>query len=179
MSLDLSNRIVLTISNLRPVTSFYVIDSPFTMYILGFRQSYHKLIDTVGETVNITTVYNGISTTTHNTGFLSSTSTYYYRASTSTYNLNPDNFISMYIPQLSGCVLNMAGLNTTFKIPMNCVFGTTYFLQEHQNFKQIIEIRDKHLILNNITITMYDRFGNNIDNKGLDYSMSLLLEYEN
>ena len=179
MSLDSSNRIVLTISNLRPVTSFYVIDSPFTMYILGFRQSYDKLIDTVGETVNVTTVYNGISTTTHNTGFLSSTSTYYYRASTSTYNLNPDNFISMYIPQLSGCVLNMAGLNTTFKIPMNCVFGTTYFLQEHQNFKQIIEIRDKHLILNNITITMYDRFGNNIDNKGLDYSMSLLLEYEN
>ena len=115
----------------------YIIDSPFTMYILGFRQSYDKLVDTVGETVNVTTVYNGISTTTHNTGFLSATSTYYYKASTSTYNLNPDNFISMYIPQLSGCVLNMAGLNTTFKIPLNCLTGTTYYLQDHQNFKQI------------------------------------------
>ena len=94
------------------------------MHILGFRQIYDKLVDTVGETINVTTWYNGISSTTHNTKFLSSNSTYYYRVSTSTYNLNPYNFISMYIPQLSGCVLNMAGLNATFKIPLNCVTGT-------------------------------------------------------
>ena len=53
MSLDSTNHIKLTISNLRPVTSFYIIDSPFTMYILGFRQSYDKLVDTVGETIYI------------------------------------------------------------------------------------------------------------------------------
>ena len=92
---------------------------------------------------------------------------------TSTYNLNPDNYISMYIPQLSGCVLNMAGLNTTFKIPLNCVFGTTYYLQDHQNFKQIIEIRDKNIILNNLTIIMYDRFGNDIDNIYICFSLIL------
>ena len=145
MSLDSTNHIKLTISNLRPVTSFYIIDSPFTMYILGFRQSYDKLVDTVGETIITTTWANGIMSNSISTGFLSANSTYYYKASTSTYNLNPDNYISMYIPQLFGCVLNMAGLNTSFKIPLNCVTGTTYYLQDNQNFKQIIEIRDKNL----------------------------------
>ena len=60
---------------------------------------------------------------------------------------------------------------------MNCVYGMTYFFQQSQNFDQSIEMKNKAIILNEMDIIFYDRFGRNIDNNGLDYSLSLLLEY--
>ena len=120
-----------------------------------------------------------IVNSTTSTNIPLSTSPYYYLASQSTYNLNPDNYISLFIPQLSGCVADMNGSNTTiFKIPMNCIYGMTYFFQENLNFKQQVEITDKNFRLTDLTITVYDRYGKNIENNGLDYSLSLLIEYD-
>ena len=173
-----TNRMRIQISGTRPIT-FTMIDTNLSFYILGFRAEYDKLIDTGGETITYTNIVNGVISTTSVTSFPSATSPYYYLASTSTYNLNPDNYISLYIPQLVGCVSDMNGLNSTFKIPMNCIYGMTYFFQKNLNFEQELEIRDKNMILNEMNITVFDRYGKNIDNNGLDYSLSLLIEFEN
>ena len=173
-----TNRMRIQISGTRPIT-FTMIDTNLSFYILGFRAEYDKLIDTGGETITYTNIVNGVISSTSVTSFPSATSPYYYLASTSTYNLNPDNYISLYIPQLAGCVSDMTGLNSTFKIPMNCIYGMTYFFQKNLNFEQELEIRDKNMILNEMNITVFDRYGKNIDNNGLDYSLSLLIEFEN
>ena len=170
-----TNRLRLNISGTRPIT-FSIVNTHLSMYILGFRSEFDKLVDTGTETITIMNVVAGVISTVTVTSLPTATSPYYYLASTSTYNLNPDNYISMYIPQL-GYVSDMNGINTTYKIPMNCVYGMTYFFQQSQNFDQSIEIKNKAIILNEMDIIFYDRFGRNIDNNGLDYSLSLLLEY--
>ena len=171
-----TNRLRLNISGMRPIL-FTIVNTNLSMYILGFRSESDKLVDTGNETTTLLTVVAGVASSVTVTSLPTPTSPYYYLASTSTYNLNPDNYISMYIPQLSGCVSDMIGLNTTYKIPLNCVYGMTYFFQQNQNLDQEIEIRNKAIILNEMDIIFYDRFGRNIDNNGLDYSLSLLLEY--
>ena len=57
--------------------------------------------------------------------------------------------------------------------------GMTYFFQKNLNFEQEVEISDKNLFLNEINTIVYDRFGQNVENNGLDYSLSLLIEYDN
>ena len=178
-SVTTSNRIRLNLSGMRPIT-FSLIDTNFSYNICGFRGNIDKLIDVGTETTSTTTMANGIVNNSTITNIPTTTSPYYYLASQSTYNLNPDNYISLFIPQLSGCVADMNGSNTTiFKIPMNCIYGMTYFFQENLNFKQEVEITDKNFRLTDITITIFDRYGKNIENNGLDYSLSLLIEYDN
>ena len=174
----LTNRLRINVSGMRPIT-FSIINTNLSYYILGFRPDVDKLVDTGTETITYTTVVSGTLNTTSLTSIPMANSPYYYLASSSTYNLNIDNYLSLYIPQLSGCVSDMSGSNTTFKIPMNCVMGMTYFFQKNLNFEQEVEISDKNLVLNEINIIVYDRFGQNIENNGLDYSLSLLIEYDN
>ena len=177
-SVTTTNRIRLNISGMRPIT-FSLIDTNFSYNICGFRGSIDKLIDVGTETTTNVTMANGIINSSTTTNVPISTSPYYYLASQSTYNLNPDNYISLFISQLSGCVSDMNGSNTTiFKIPMNCIYGMTYFFQENFNFKQQVEITDKNFRLTDLTITIFDRYGKNIENNGLDYSLSLLIEYD-
>lgn len=140
-----TNRIRIQVSGTRPIT-FTIIDTNLSLYILGLRAEYDKLVDMGGETITYTTIVNGIISTTSVTSFPSPTSAYYYLASTSTYSLNPDNYISLYIPQFAGCVSDMNGLNSTFKIPMNCIYGMTYFFQKNLNFEQELEVREKNMI---------------------------------
>ena len=177
-SVTTANRIRLNLSGMRPIT-FSIIDTNFSYNICGFRGSIDKLIDIGTETTSTITMVNGLINSNTITNLPSTTSPYYYLASQSTYNLNPDNYISLFIPQLSGCVADMNGSNTTiFKIPMNCIYGMTYFFQENLNFKQQVEITDKNFRLTDLTVTIYDRYGKNIENNGLDYSLSLLIEYD-
>ena len=177
-SVTTANRIRLNLSGMRPIT-FSIIDTNFSYNICGFRGSIDKLIDIGTETTSTITMVNGLINSNTITNLPSTTSPYYYLASQSTYNLNPDNYISLFIPQLSGCVADMNGSNTTiFKIPMNCIYGMTCFFQENLNFKQQVEITDKNFRLTDLTVTIYDRYGKNIENNGLDYSLSLLIEYD-
>ena len=98
-SVTTSNRIRLNLSGVRPIT-FSLIDTNFSYNICGFRGSIDKLIDVGTETTTTVTMVNGIINSTTSTNIPLSTSPYYYLASQSTYNLNPDNYISLFIPQL-------------------------------------------------------------------------------
>ena len=100
------NRLVITFTGTTGITSFLVIDTILSKYILGFRASNDLLV--------ISSVGNPS----------------YYYALISNFNLNPDNYISMYIPSLNGMNASMSGQQATFKVPLNTVTNQVYFTKK-------------------------------------------------
>ena len=64
----------------------------------------------------------------------------------------------------------------TFKIPLNTVTNQVYFYQEGSSFRQWVDITDSNFTMSNITVIVYDKFGNNLNPNGLDFSFTLSLE---
>lgn len=171
--LDLNNQMIMLSPNCAPIlnvnylqpnrllfnfmgsvaTSFSIIDTNLSKYVLGFRGLYDSLPTTVG-----------VSPT--------------YNASNSNWNLNYDNYISLYIPSL-GSSCSMSNQLQTFKIPLNTVTNQVYFYQEGSSFRQWIDICDSNFTMSNITVIVYDKFGNNLNPNGLDFSFTLSLEIYN
>lgn len=171
--LDLNNQMIMLSPNCAPIlnvnylqpnrllfdfmgsvaTSFSIIDTNLSKYVLGFRGLYDSLPTTVG-----------VSPT--------------YNASNSNWNLNYDNYISLYIPSL-GSSCSMSNQLQTFKIPLNTVTNQVYFYQEGSSFRHWVDITDSNFTISNITIIVYDKFGNNLNPNGLDFSFTLSLEIYN
>ena len=175
LSLNSNNKLQLKISNLRPCT-FSIVDNNFSNYILGFRST-NSLIDSVGETTYNVTMANGISTTIIVTGFLSSTS-YYYMTASSIYNLSPDNYISLHISNLNCASTLVNGKLCTFKIPISTLYSSILFYSDTSKYPQNIINKDNNLNIDNLIITLYDRWGFNISSEGLDYTLSLIIDYD-
>ena len=93
------------------------------------------------------------------------------------YNLNVDNYISMYIPRISQSSCQGNNTNITFKIPLNSIYISIYYMNEYNSLKQEIRINDKNLILTEFDILLLDRFGNNLNIKN-DYSFTLRILYD-
>ena len=51
-----------------------------------------------------------------------------------------------------------------------------YFYQEGNSFKQWVDITDSNIILNSLTVYIYDKFGKNISPNGVDFSFTISLE---
>ena len=175
LSLNSNNKLQLKISNLRPCT-FSIVDNNFSNYILGFRST-NSLIDSVGETTYNVTMANGISTTIIVTGFLSSTS-YYYMTASSIYNLSPDNYISLHISNLNCASTLVNGKLCTFKIPISTLYSSILFYSDTSKYPQTIINKDNNLNIDNLVITLYDRWGFNLSSEGLDYTLSLIVDYD-
>ena len=141
------NRLLITFTGTVSTSTFSIIDTNLSMYVLGFR----NISDTLASSI--------------------------YTASSSNYNLNFDNYINMYIPSLNGMNACTSGLITTFKIPLNASNNQIYYYFDNNSFNQNVRIDDAHIIFNNITVILLDRFGNNINPNGLDWSFSLLVDY--
>ena len=96
--------------------------------------------------------------------------------STNNFNLAIDNYISMYIvniPYKSTSALNQL---VSFKIPLNAVGNTIYYMAENMSFSQYITITDSNFVLNSLRIHIYDRFGKIIKSNGLDYTFSFAIQ---
>lgn len=129
------------------VSSFSIVDTNLSKYILGFRAARDSLV-------------SGL-----------------YAASSSNYNLNIDNYILLHIPSLNGMNASMMGpLQSTFKVPLNSVTNQVYYYFENSSFKQYVDISDPNLVLSNLVVYVVDRFGNSLSPNGLDYSFTLGLE---
>ena len=50
---------------------------------------------------------------------------------------------------------------------------TIYFDYENTSFSQFVELTDNNAVIGNLQMTINDRFGNIINNNGLDFSFSL------
>ena len=139
------NRLLITFSG-TTVTTFTIIDTNLSKYVLGFRAG----IDTLAGQV--------------------------YSASYSNFNLSFDNYILLYIPSLNGMNACMGQQISTFKIPLNSNTNTVYYYFEGSSFSQFVDITDRNLNLSSLTVFVYDRFGYNLTPMGLDYSFSLAIE---
>ena len=146
-SLTTPLRLLITFTGSTTTSSFSITDTNLSKYILGFRNGKDTLVSSV------------------------------YTASNANYNLNCDNYILMYIPTLNGLNSSMSNQISTFKIPLNVITNQVYFYQESSSFKQWVDIHDKNLLLNNLTVVLYDKFGNNLNPNGMDYSFSITVEH--
>ena len=163
LSVNSSNKIVITIKLLRPCT-FIIIDTVFTNQILGLFSS-NTLIDTATESTNVITTLRGITTSLIMTSILSSSS-YFYMIGSYPYCLNLDNYIYLHIPQF-GSINSLA----SFKIPFNIIQNSFLYMNESTLLHQIIPI--KPLQIDNFDVKILDRFNKIIDPKGSNYSFSL------
>lgn len=143
------SRIWITFTGSTTTSSFSIIDTNLSKYVLGFRAGKDILASSI------------------------------YKASTSNYNLNFDNYILMNIPSLNAVNASMSGQNCTFKIPLNCITSQVYYYFECTSFQQFIEISDINLRVSDLTVVLYDKFGQLINPQGLDYSFSVCLELLN
>ena len=138
-----TNKLIITFSS---ATTFSVIDTNLSKYILGFRTT-----DTLSSNI-----FTG----------------------SCNFNLTPDNYISIYIPSFNSYNANQVGYWSTFKLPLNAITNQVYYYLEQAAFEQFVNINDDNLVLSSLTVHIYDRFGNNINPNGSDYSFTLQIQYE-
>ena len=91
-------------------------------------------------------------------------------------NLNPDNTIFLHIPVFNGINAHTSGIPSTFKIPLNSIYNQTYFYNEESSFYQFVDITDPNIRVKDIVVTIYDKYGLNLNSNGNDYSFTLALE---
>ena len=99
--------------------------------------------------------------------------------STNFYNLNVDNYLTMYITNLSGAdSTNVNGRLLSFKIPLNCVNGSVLYYGESSTFIQTISITDPKFVLHQMNIMILDRFGFPINGGNAHYSFTLGINFD-
>lgn len=95
------------------------------------------------------------------------------------YNLNIDNYLTMYITNLSGAdSTNVNGRLLSFKIPLNCVNGSVLYYGESNTFIQTISITDPKFVLTSMNIMILDRFGFPINGGNAHYSFTLGINFD-
>jgi hypothetical protein len=136
-----------------PNNAFSIIPTPFSRNVLGFIPS---------DTYNA--AYNGIR-------------------GSGKFNLNPDTYINMYCNLTTSMSPNVSGIPCTFKIPVDTATHGTVFYTEGKGFQQTIEVGNANssmssTTLSQLSVTLYDRWGNQINGQYADYSFSILFEYD-
>jgi hypothetical protein len=92
------------------------------------------------------------------------------------YILNIDNYINMYISNLSTSFShNQNGILCHFKIILNCINGTVYYVAENNSYEQGIEV-NSIMPITELNIVFTDRYGMSLNSSGLDYSATLSFE---
>lgn len=97
------------------------------------------------------------------------------RYAKNSYLLNPDNYINLYLPNLSSGDMNINGVPSSFKIPLVSTTNTVLFTSSNIAFDQYITVSNVNVI-NKVQAVITDRWGFNINSRGLDYSMTLAFE---
>ena len=96
------------------------------------------------------------------------------------YNLNIDNYLTMYITNLSGAdSTNVNGRLLSFKVPLNAVNGQVLYYGESNTFIQTISITDPKFVLTSMNIMILDRFGFPINGGNAHYSFTLGVNFDN
>ena len=93
---------------------------------------------------------------------------------TNSYILNFDTYVDIYIRNLS--VSSSEGQLVTFKIPVNVGSGQILHWAENSQDYQSIPVRYTVETVDRFIIQIYDRFGNLMDNNGIDWSFSLQIK---
>jgi hypothetical protein len=93
---------------------------------------------------------------------------------TNSYLINFDNYVQIHIPSLGRSSLE--NTKCTFKVPITVPSGGVEFYQEMSSFKQSVEVTDRNILFDRINLQVLDRFGQQLDNNGVDWSFTLEIE---
>lgn len=91
---------------------------------------------------------------------------------TNSYNINFDNYINVFIENLRNSSLE-PNVPVTFKIPITVANGSIEYFFENIRFSQSICIRDPDFTIDRLNISVRDRFGQPLDNNGVDWTFTL------
>ena len=92
------------------------------------------------------------------------------------YNLNYDNYLNMYLYNVSNPPIQANTNLCTFKIPLNASNGVIYYLSENSAFSQYVDFSNSNYIMTTLTVQIFDRYNNILMNNGLDWSFTLAIE---
>lgn len=90
---------------------------------------------------------------------------------TNAYNMSLNTYITMCIRNIG--TSSYEASKTSFKIPVNVTNGVIYFYSDNIEFCQHIQVMDPCMIIDRLVIEIRDRFGNILNNNGIDWSMSI------
>lgn len=93
---------------------------------------------------------------------------------TYSYILNFDTYVDIYIRNFT--TSSTEGQLVTFKVPLDVASGQILHWSENSRDTQVIPIRYTVETIDRLIIQVYDRFGNIIDNNGIDWSFSLQIK---
>jgi hypothetical protein len=93
---------------------------------------------------------------------------------TNAYIINFDTYLNIWIENLGQSSLEPSQI--TFKLPVNVNSGGILQWTELSQFTQKVEVTDRGVRLDRLNITVLDRYGNILNNNGLDWSFTLEIE---
>ena len=94
---------------------------------------------------------------------------------TNSYMVNFDTYVNVFIENLRASSMQPM-VPVTFKVPITVANGAIEYYFENTRFTQCIETYDPNFRIDRLNIIVYDRFGNIIDNNGIDWSFTLEME---
>lgn len=94
---------------------------------------------------------------------------------TNSYMINFDTYINIFIENLRTSS-PQPQVPVTFKIPITVANGGIEYYFENTRFRQCIETYDPNFRIDRLNIIVYDRYGNIMDNNGIDWSFTLEIE---
>jgi hypothetical protein len=95
-------------------------------------------------------------------------------SATNAYIINFDTYINIWIENLGQSSLEPSQI--TFKLPVNVNSGGILQWTELSQFTQTVVVTDRGVRLDRLNITVLDRYGNILNNNGLDWSFTLEIE---
>lgn len=91
--------------------------------------------------------------------------------------VNFDTYLNIWIENIGQSSLEPSQI--TYKVPLNNVTNNVVYFNQNSNFSQEVNVTDRNARVDRLNITVLDRFGNIVDNNGLDWSFSLEVDADN
>jgi hypothetical protein len=96
--------------------------------------------------------------------------------SRNSYIINFDTYINIYFDNIGRPSIEPS--KSTFKIPVEVPSGSILYWSKNKQDEQCVQVRDQKSV-DKLIVAVYDRFGNIIDNNGLDWSFTLEMKSDN
>ena len=93
---------------------------------------------------------------------------------TNSYIVNFDTYLNIWIENLG--TQSLEPRQITFKVPVTVGSGSIMHWAENTQNNQLVEVTDRGVRLDRLNIQIQDRFGNLLNNNGLDWSFTIEIE---
>ena len=109
-------------------------------------------------------------------GFVQSPTSSSQYTATYTTTFNWDTYISMFIENIGPC--SAENYKITFKIPLSNVVNNVIYWDEYSQNEQKIQVDYNSSRINHLNYSFIDRFGNILNNNGVNWSATIEVEIE-